>query len=63
MEPFAQYFSLLLFYIELSNAFWITWILIIENPKIESFPLSADLVMDNIRGSSNKFPDFFCTGI
>ena len=36
MELFALYFDLL-FYMELSIGFWITWILKKENPKIESF--------------------------
>ena len=44
---FVQYFNLL-FYIELLFAFWITWILKIENPKIESFSSLANLVLDNI---------------
>ena len=34
MELFAMYFNSLLFYIELSIGFWITWILKKENPKI-----------------------------
>ena len=45
---FALYFNLILFYIELCFGFWITWILKTENPKIESFPPSADLILNNI---------------
>ena len=48
MKLFALYFSLLLFYIKLSFGFWITWILKKENPKIELFPTSADLALDNM---------------
>ena len=48
MELFALGFILLLFYIELSFQFCITWILQIENPKIESFLPSAELALDNI---------------
>ena len=48
MEFFALHFNLLLFYIELSVEFWITWILQKENPIVESFLLSADLAFDNI---------------
>ena len=44
MELFALFFNLLLFYIELYKGFWIAWILKKENPKIESFPTSADFV-------------------
>ena len=47
MELFVLYFDLLLFYMEFSIGFWITWILKKENPKIESFPSSADLALDN----------------
>ena len=36
-------FTYLLFYIQFPVEFWITWILKKENPKIESFPPSADL--------------------
>ena len=47
---------LLLFYIELSVEFWITWILKNENPKIESFPPSADLALEYIYiGNMNMF--------
>ena len=49
MELFTVYFDLLLICIELSIGFWISWILKIENPKIKSFPLSIDWVLDNIR--------------
>ena len=49
MELFALYFNLFLFYFEFSFGFWITWILLKENPKIESFRSSADLLLDNIR--------------
>ena len=42
MKLFAQYFDLLLFYIALSFGFLITLILKKENPKIKSFPPSAD---------------------
>ena len=49
MELFALNFDLILFYIEISIGFWITWILKKENPKIESFPPSPNLVLDNIR--------------
>ena len=50
MELFAWHFNqILLFYIELSIGCWITWILKKENPRIESFPQSADLAYDNIR--------------
>ena len=38
-----------LIYIDHSFGFWITWILLKENPKIESFPPLADLALDNIR--------------
>ena len=49
MELLTLYFNLLIFYIELSIGFWITRILKKENPKIESFPPSADLALDNIK--------------
>ena len=49
MELFALHFNLSLFYIELSIGFWITWIFKKENMKIELFPSSVDLVLDNIR--------------
>ena len=49
MELYSLYFNLLLFYTELSLGFWITRILKKENPKIESFLPSANLVLDNIR--------------
>ena len=48
MEWFSLYFDLLLFYIDLSTGFWITWILKKENPRIELFPSLADLALDNI---------------
>ena len=48
MELFPLYVNLL-FHIELSTEFLITWILQKENPKIELFPPSADLALDNIR--------------
>ena len=48
MELFALYFNLLLFYIELSFGFWITWILKKQNPKIELFPPLADLALNDI---------------
>ena len=38
-----------LFYVELSIGFWIIWTLEKENPKIESFPPSVDLALDNVR--------------
>ena len=47
MELFGQYFNLL-FYIQLSIGFLITWILNKENPKKESFPPSTDLALDDI---------------
>ena len=47
MELFALYFNLL-FYIELSFGFWITWIVKKENPKIESFQPSTDSALDNV---------------
>ena len=43
-----MYFNLLLFYIEPSVGFWISWILMKENSKLEVFPTSADLTFDNI---------------
>ena len=46
MELFALFFNLL-FYIELSFEFLIMMVLKKENPKIESFPPSADLALDN----------------
>ena len=59
MELFALYFNLLLFYIKLSFGFWIIFDVIYiyilhgywkkENPKIESFPQSADLVLDKYK--------------
>ena len=48
MELFALYFDILLFYIDPSIGFWITWILKKENPKIELFPPLADLALNNI---------------
>ena len=48
MELFALYFNLLSFYIELSVGFCITCILKKENLKLESFPPSGDLALDNI---------------
>ena len=48
MELFALYFNLLIYYIELSTGFWVTWILKKENPKLELFIPLADLAFDNI---------------
>ena len=48
MELFALYFNILLVYVDFSIRFWITWTLKKENPKLESFPPSADLGLDNI---------------
>ena len=48
MELFAQYFNLLLCYIELSIGFRTTRTLKKENPKIELLPPLADLVLNNI---------------
>ena len=48
MELFALYFNLLLFYIELTFGFWITQILKKENPYIESFSPTVDMVLNNI---------------
>ena len=47
MEIFALYFNLL-FYIKVSTEFWITRILMKENPKLELFPPPADLALDDI---------------
>ena len=47
-ELFAQYFNLLIFYIELSIGFWFTRILKQEDPEFESFPPSANLALDYI---------------
>ena len=42
MELFAQFFNLLLFYINISVGFWITWILLKKNRK------ENRLALDNI---------------
>ena len=59
MGLFALSFNLSSFYIELSIEFRMTWILKKENPKIELFPPSTEMALDNARiYILNLFPLF-----